>query len=242
MNFEIMVENHKLLTTLLLGLVLSLTILATIGTASVYADMPSNSMRALPGGIEVCTPSGCHTVSPNYVPPMPGNSSAQSGPVTVQCQNGSCNYQNTTGTGPIPSNGMRAPPGGGEICDQSGCHTVPPNYVPPMPGNSSAQTGPVTCSNGSCNSGPVCSNGQCNGIPAGAQSARPSIPGQNETMTPSNMSQSNTAENMTGNIPTIKSMPTWVKNIFIWYGRGTISDKEMIGALQFLIQQGIIKT
>lgn len=180
MNFEIMVENHKLLTTLLLGLVLSLTILATIGTASVYADMPSNSMRALPGGIEVCTPSGCHTVSPNYVPPMPGNSSAQ--------------------------------------------------------------TGPVTCSNGSCNSGPVCSNGQCNGIPAGAQSARPSIPGQNETMTPSNMSQSNTAENMTGNIPTIKSMPTWVKNIFIWYGRGTISDKEMIGALQFLIQQGIIKT
>ncbi|MFZ1077919.1 MAG: hypothetical protein WAN47_10875 [Nitrosotalea sp.] len=36
-------------------------------------------------------------------------------------------------------------------------------------------------------------------------------------------------------------IPAWVKNIFIWYGRGSISDDELIGAIQFLIHQGIIK-
>jgi len=36
-------------------------------------------------------------------------------------------------------------------------------------------------------------------------------------------------------------MPEWVRNIFIWYGQGTISEGELINALQFLIKEGILK-
>jgi hypothetical protein len=36
-------------------------------------------------------------------------------------------------------------------------------------------------------------------------------------------------------------IPSWIKNIFIWYGKGSISDDELLGAIKFLIQQGIIK-
>jgi len=36
-------------------------------------------------------------------------------------------------------------------------------------------------------------------------------------------------------------LPEWVRNIFIWYGEGQIGEDELIGALQFLIKQGIIK-
>ncbi len=52
-----------------------------------------------------------------------------------------------------------------------------------------------------------------------------------------------TAQNTNLPIVTLHSttkIPAWIKNIFIWYGRGSISDDELIGALQFLIQQGII--
>jgi len=38
-----------------------------------------------------------------------------------------------------------------------------------------------------------------------------------------------------------KRIPDWVKNIFVWYGEGQIGDDELIGALQFLIKEGIIK-
>lgn len=41
-------------------------------------------------------------------------------------------------------------------------------------------------------------------------------------------------------LPTTK-IPTWVNNIFIWYGQGQISEDELLKALQFLIQRGIIK-
>jgi tetratricopeptide (TPR) repeat protein len=41
-------------------------------------------------------------------------------------------------------------------------------------------------------------------------------------------------------LPTTK-LPTWVKNIFIWYGQDKISEDELISALKFLIAQGIIK-
>lgn len=58
--------------------------------------------------------------------------------------------------------------------------------------------------------------------------------------------QSNTSINTPNNLDihnqTIQQkIPAWVKNIFIWYGKGSISDDELLGALQFLIQQGIIK-
>ncbi len=36
-------------------------------------------------------------------------------------------------------------------------------------------------------------------------------------------------------------IPEWVRNIFIWYGEDKISEDELIGALQYLIQEGIIK-
>jgi len=36
-------------------------------------------------------------------------------------------------------------------------------------------------------------------------------------------------------------LPDWVRNIFIWYGEDKISEDELIGALQFLIKEGIIK-
>ena len=36
-------------------------------------------------------------------------------------------------------------------------------------------------------------------------------------------------------------LPEWVRNIFSWYGEDKISEDELIGALQFLIKEGIIK-
>jgi L-ascorbate metabolism protein UlaG (beta-lactamase superfamily) len=36
-------------------------------------------------------------------------------------------------------------------------------------------------------------------------------------------------------------IPEWVRNIFIWYGEDQISEDELIAALQFLVQEGIIK-
>ncbi len=36
-------------------------------------------------------------------------------------------------------------------------------------------------------------------------------------------------------------IPSWVKSIFDFYGQGKLSDDELISAIKFLIQQGIIK-
>jgi len=36
-------------------------------------------------------------------------------------------------------------------------------------------------------------------------------------------------------------IPDWVRNIFVWYGDGLISEDELINALQFLIQEGTIE-
>ena len=36
-------------------------------------------------------------------------------------------------------------------------------------------------------------------------------------------------------------IPSWVKNIFIWYGQGKVSDSEVINAITYLINEGIIK-
>ena len=38
----------------------------------------------------------------------------------------------------------------------------------------------------------------------------------------------------------IQKVPDWVRNIFIWYGEEQISETELLGAIQFLVQQGII--
>jgi len=36
-------------------------------------------------------------------------------------------------------------------------------------------------------------------------------------------------------------IPKWVRDIALWYGEGTISEDEFIGAIQYLIKEGIIK-
>jgi hypothetical protein len=36
-------------------------------------------------------------------------------------------------------------------------------------------------------------------------------------------------------------IPEWIKNIMKWYAEGTVSEKEMITVLEFLIDQKIIK-
>ncbi len=36
-------------------------------------------------------------------------------------------------------------------------------------------------------------------------------------------------------------IPAWVKNIFIWYGQGKVSEDELLTAVKFLIHHGIIK-
>jgi phosphate transport system substrate-binding protein len=38
-----------------------------------------------------------------------------------------------------------------------------------------------------------------------------------------------------------KQIPSWVKNVFIFYGQGQIGDADLINGLQFLINEGIIK-
>ena len=36
-------------------------------------------------------------------------------------------------------------------------------------------------------------------------------------------------------------IPSWIKNTALWWGQGQISDDEFIGALQYLVSQGILK-
>jgi hypothetical protein len=38
-----------------------------------------------------------------------------------------------------------------------------------------------------------------------------------------------------------QKIPDWVKNIFILYADGSITENELISALKFLIEQGIIE-
>jgi len=46
-------------------------------------------------------------------------------------------------------------------------------------------------------------------------------------------------------VPTLSAIsstiPVWVKGIFNYHGQGQISDNELINAISFLVQQGVIK-
>lgn len=43
-------------------------------------------------------------------------------------------------------------------------------------------------------------------------------------------------------MPTATSkFPAWIKNIFLWYGQGKVSEDELVSGLQYLIKSGIIK-
>ena len=51
-------------------------------------------------------------------------------------------------------------------------------------------------------------------------------------------------ESISETIPQVieeSKLPEWVRNIFIWYANNQISEDDLIGALQFLIQEGIIE-
>ena len=39
----------------------------------------------------------------------------------------------------------------------------------------------------------------------------------------------------------IQKIPNWVRQIFIWYAAEQITESDLLGAIQFLVQQGIIK-
>ena len=41
--------------------------------------------------------------------------------------------------------------------------------------------------------------------------------------------------------PQTSKIPEWVRQIFVWYAEKKIGEDELIGALQFLIKQGVIK-
>ncbi|TSA18254.1 MAG: hypothetical protein D4R72_02610 [Nitrosopumilales archaeon] len=40
---------------------------------------------------------------------------------------------------------------------------------------------------------------------------------------------------------TTSKIPSWVRHIFIYYGQGDVSEDELLGAIKFLINQGIMK-
>jgi hypothetical protein len=42
-----------------------------------------------------------------------------------------------------------------------------------------------------------------------------------------------------GAVPSI--IPSWIKNIALWYGQGNVTEDEFINAIKFLINQGIIE-
>jgi len=46
---------------------------------------------------------------------------------------------------------------------------------------------------------------------------------------------------MSSSTTEVQKIPDWVRNIFVWYGEGQIGEDDLIGALQFLIKEGIIK-
>jgi hypothetical protein len=35
-------------------------------------------------------------------------------------------------------------------------------------------------------------------------------------------------------------IPSWIKNVFIWYGDDKVSEKELLSAIKFLVNDGII--
>jgi len=42
-------------------------------------------------------------------------------------------------------------------------------------------------------------------------------------------------------VKTKQRLPDWVRNVFIWYGDGIVSEDEIINAIKFLVSEGIIQ-
>ena len=62
-----------------------------------------------------------------------------------------------------------------------------------------------------------------------------------ETQSPIEPTPMETTEKTTMTSPQDEKIPSWVKDTFRWYVDGVISEDEMISAIQFLVQLGIIK-
>lgn len=58
-------------------------------------------------------------------------------------------------------------------------------------------------------------------------------------ITGTHMLSSSVSESVLEPIPEI---PEWVRNIFIWYGEKKISEGELLNAIQFLLDHGILKS
>jgi len=41
-------------------------------------------------------------------------------------------------------------------------------------------------------------------------------------------------------VPLIEQIPSWVKNIFVWYGEGIVSEDELLNAIKYLINENIL--
>ena len=57
---------------------------------------------------------------------------------------------------------------------------------------------------------------------------------------PGGIYHGDTEENIHGNMEEIQKIPECVKNIFTWYSQDQISEDEVLNAIKFLINQGII--
>ncbi len=40
-------------------------------------------------------------------------------------------------------------------------------------------------------------------------------------------------------VPSIGQIPSWVENIFVWYGEGIVSEDELLNAIKYLINEDI---
>jgi hypothetical protein len=41
-------------------------------------------------------------------------------------------------------------------------------------------------------------------------------------------------------VQSIEKIPSWVKNIFVWYGEGIVSEDELLNAIKYLINEKIL--
>ena len=54
-------------------------------------------------------------------------------------------------------------------------------------------------------------------------------------------STNQSSEDVVTNLGNATKIPDWIKNIFIWYGQDQVSEDDLLNAIKFLINQGIIK-
>ena len=51
----------------------------------------------------------------------------------------------------------------------------------------------------------------------------------------------NTSLSQNSSANQISKIPSWAKNIFVWYGQDKISEDELLSAIEFLVNDGLIR-